>query len=313
MVVNNFISKLLIVVFLFILSNSAFSQSYWEIEGVGVNKSEATKDAKEELSKRVYSKIELSENYSDYCRKDISNIGGVTEKEEKCTAVDIIESSISTLPISIRNMEVVTSRCDKIGCTYLFRVNIDVWVEQLSSDIDKQHQLAQKYISSHDSDWKTYVFTNKAQALLRNSQQSLLVLSSLNNDVAKTFYKQQIVLERNTIDRVKNTSISIRSASDMYSSQAKSILTQNIGATSRGDIIVYIKGNVRLGKKNNTYLAKQDLILQVFEAKNPNVPVSQKILSEIGKSSTSKEQALDAAHAKLTAILKENSIYTLLN
>ncbi|MFA0627765.1 hypothetical protein AB4589_08050 [Vibrio sp. 10N.222.49.A3] len=310
---NNIILKMLITCCFFFLLNPAFAQSYWEVEGVGANKSEATRNAKEELSKRIYSKIELSEEYRDYCRKSIRDIGGVTEIDEECTDVDIIESRISTLPISIRNMEEVTSRCDELGCTYLFRVNVGAWVDYLSIDIDKQHQLAQQYLSSQGSNWKDVVFTHKARTLLKSNKQSLLVLSSLDHDVAKTLNEPQLVLERNVIKRIQNFSVSIRSASDMYSSQTKSILARNVATTSEGDIIVYIKGNVRHGKKNNIYKAKQDLILQVFEAKSPNVVVSQNILSEIGESPISKELALDDAHKKITATLNENSIYTLLN
>ncbi|WP_373959265.1 hypothetical protein [Vibrio gigantis] len=310
---NKLVHNVLVAGCVLFLSVPVFSQSYWEVEGVGENKSEATKNAKEELSKRIYSKIELSEEYSDYCRGSSKDIGGVTESEEECIKKGTIESKISTLPISIRNMDEVTSRCDELGCTYLFRVNVGAWVDYLSIDIDKQHQLAQQYLSSQGSNWKDVVFTHKAHTLLKSNQQSLLVLSSLDHDVAKTLNEPQLVLERNVIKRIQNFSVSIRSASDMYSSQTKSILAKNVATTSEGDIIVYIKGNVRHGKKNNTYKAKQDLILQVFEAKSPNVVVSQSILSEIGESPISKELALDDAHRKITATLNENSIYTLLN
>ncbi|MEZ9515842.1 hypothetical protein AB4359_03275 [Vibrio splendidus] len=314
MITNNLIFKLLFTGCLLFLSTLTFAQSYWEVEGFGKNKSEATINAKESLAFRVNSTVQVSESSSQLYQSttEIKNGEEIGTRSQLDNVIGTI-SEITSVPISISNMEVMTSQCDGSGCNYLFRVDVDVWADQLSNDIYKQHQLVQSYISSQEIDWKNFVFTNKAQAMLKSSQQSILVLSSLNNDIAKKFHEQQLLLERNTIERVQNISISIRSASDMYSSQTKAILTKNVGATSQGDIIVYIKGNVRQGKKNNTYIAKQDLILQVFEAKNPNVAVSQKILSEIGKSSTSKEQALDAAHAKITAILKQNSIYTLLN
>ncbi|NOI89126.1 hypothetical protein F0235_01570 [Vibrio splendidus] len=311
---NNITFKLLITCCFFCLSNPVFAQSYWEVEGIGKNKSEATIDAKENLAFRVNSTVQASENTSmiSETTTEIKN-GELVGTHDKYGQVISTKSEITSVPISISNMEVMTSQCDVSGCNYLFRVDVDVWVDQLSIDIDKNHQIAQQYLTSQESDWKGAVFTNKAHTLLQSNRESLLVLSSLDHDVAKKFYEPQLVLERNVIKRIQNFSVSIRSASDMYSTQTKALLTQNIGATSQGDIIVYIKGNVRQGKKNNTYIAKQDLILQVFEARNPNVAVSQKVLSEIGKSSTSKEKALDAAHTKITKILNKNSIYTLLN
>ncbi|WP_135454609.1 hypothetical protein [Vibrio echinoideorum] len=311
---NNSTLKLLITCCLFFLSNPAFAQSYWEVKGIGENESEATIDAKENLAFRVNSTVKASTFNSQVFQSTIETKNGEEiGTRGKVDSAFGTTSEITSVPISISNMEVMTSQCDASGCNYLFRVNVDVWVDQLSIDINKNHQLAQQYLTSQESDWKGAVFTNKAHTLLKSNRESLLVLSSLDHDVAKKFYGPQLILERNTIDRFQNISISIRSASDMYSSKTKALLTQNIGATSQGDIIVYIKGNVRQGKKNNTYIAKQDLILQVFEARNPNVAVSQKILSEVGKSSISKEQALDAAHTEITKILNKNSIYTLLN
>lgn len=312
--INNLLVKLLLASCLFGLSTSVFAQSYWEVEGFGANKSEATKNAKENLAFRVNSNVQAFENTSQEFRlKEEYKDGELIGSDGQLNQTTDITSKITSAPISIKNMEVVTSKCDDSGCTYLFRVNVDVWIEQLSIDIRKQHKLAQQYMSSKGNDWKSAVFTNKAKNLLKSSQQSLLVLSSINNGVAKRFHEQQIVLERNTIERLQNISISIRSASDSYSSKTKAKLARNLATTSQGDIIVYIKGNVRQGKKNNTYIARQDLILKVFEAKNPNVAVSQKVLSEIGKSSSSKKLALDAAHTKITEILNNNSIYTLLN
>lgn len=311
---NNITLKLLITCCLFCLLNPAFAQSYWEVEGIGKNKSEATIDAKENLAFRVNSTVKASTFNSQVSQSTIETKNGEEiGTRGKVDSVFGATSEITSVPIRISNMEVITSQCDASGCNYLFRVNVDVWVEQLSIDIDKNHQLAQQYLTSQESDWKGAVFTNKAHTLLKSNKESLLVLSSLDHDVAKKFYGPQLILERNTIDRFKNISISIRSASDMYSSKTKSILARNVATTSQGDIIVYIKGNVRQGKKSNTYRAKQNLILQVFEAKNPNVVVSQNILSEIGESPISKELALDDAHRKITATLNENSIYTLLN
>lgn len=299
--VTNSIFKPLVFACLVSISVPVLAQPYLYIEGYGKTESQAATDAKQQLALRIYSTVDVSEK-----NRQVKNNSDVDSYYS-------LESNITTLPISVQNMESMKSQCDDFGCNYQFRVNKDIWVDQLSRDINKQHQLVQQYITNQNNDWKSAVFTNKAQSLLNKSHHSILVLSSLNNDAAKIFHKQQIALERNTIDRVQNISISIRSASDMYSSQTKALLTQKIGATSQGDIIIYIKGNVRKGRQNNTYIAKQDLILQVFEARNPNVVVSQKILSEIGQSSTSKEQALDAAHTKITATLNNNSIYTLLN
>ncbi|WP_239928871.1 hypothetical protein [Photobacterium sanguinicancri] len=299
--VTNSIFKPLVIACLVSISVPVLAQPYLYIEGYGKTESQAATDAKQQLALRIYSTVDVSEK-----NRQVKNNSDVDSYYS-------LESNITTLPISVQNMEAMKSQCDDFGCNYQFRVNKDIWVDQLSRDINKQHQLVQQYITYQNNDWKSAVFTNKAQTLLSNSHQSILVLSSLNNDVAETFNEQQIVLERNTIDRVQNISISIRSASDMYSSQLKALLTQKIGAASQGDIIIYVKGNVRKGRQNNTFIAKQDLILQVFEARNPNVVVSQKILSEIGQSSTSKEQALDAAHTKITAQLNKNSIYTLLN
>ncbi|WP_117235356.1 hypothetical protein [Vibrio maerlii] len=310
----NAIFKLLIVTCLFNISCSVLAEPYLYIEGYGKNQSQAERDAKEKLALRMSSTVQVSESSSQTYR-ETTKIRNGEERESDAQLHNTLDttSTITSAPINITNMEVVKSDCNGSECYFEFRVNKERWAEQLSRDINQQHRRAQQYTLNQGRDWKSTLSFSEAENLLKKTQQSILVLSSINNDVARAFHDQQVVLESKTIERVKSINISIRSASDMYSQEVNSLLSEKVRATSQGDIIVYIKGHARKGRKNNKYMAEQKLILQVFEARNTNVAVGQKVLSEIGESAISKEEALISAQDKITKILNENSIYTLFN
>ncbi|WP_210447408.1 hypothetical protein [Vibrio crassostreae] len=309
---SNFKLKPLIISCLLSVSYSSFAAPYLYIDGYGENQQQAEKDAKEKLAFQMFSTVEVEETASNKYKTRTEFTNGEKQESGSHDVTMDTTSKISSIPINISNMELVKSSCDGFECKFEFRIHKDTWSDQLSRDIEQKHQLAKQYTIKQGDDWKSAVSFAEAERLLNKSHQSILVLTSLDNSAARLFHQQQIVLERKTVERIQNIDITIRTASDDYSKQLSALLADKVGFTSQGDIIVYIKGNVRKGRRNNKYIAKQELILKVFEEKNPNVAVSQKILSETGEAS-SKEKALEIAQDKITKIVSENSIYTLFN
>ncbi|EAS41180.1 hypothetical protein C9J48_00575 [Photobacterium profundum] len=283
------------------MSNVVNAEPYLYIDGYGETEQQATIDAKQQLALRIYSKVEVKEkNIQSKVNGDIN-----TSYE--------LQSEITTLPIEIQYMEISHVTCEYFTCQYQFKIDTNKWFASLKRDVAEYHNIASDYLSIAGQQWRDLKQLDTIKSNLLNSEQSLIILSSLGaSDLFLLENKQSRLLRRAT-QYENQFQISFRSASDRFSSEVKTLLSASKAASSSGNITVYIKASMQKGKQGNHFVAKQTVVLQIFEANNLGVVVAQKQLSEMASSPNSIDSALKKARQKIIKILKTHSIYSLLD
>lgn len=283
------------------MSSAVNAESYLYIDGYGETEQQAAIDAKQQLALRIYSKVDVKEkNIQSKVNGDIN-----TSYE--------LQSKITTLPIEIQNMEINSVTCEYSSCQYQFKINRTKWIASLKREVVESHYIVSDYLSAAGLQWRDLKRFETIKTILLKSEQSLIILSSLSADELVLQEDKQATLLRLTTQYENKIQISFRSSSDRFSSEVKSLLSASKAASSTGNITVYIKANMQKGKQGNHYVAKQTVVLQIFEANNLGVVVAQKQLSEMARSPNSIDSALKKARQKIIKTLKTHSIYSLLD
>jgi hypothetical protein len=283
------------------MSSVVNAESYLYIDGYGETEQQAAIDAKQQLALRIYSKVDVKEkNIQSKVNGDIN-----TSYE--------LQSKITTLPIEIKNMEINSVTCEYSSCQYQFKINRVKWIASLKREVVESHVIVSDYLSTAGLQWRDLKRFETIKKILLKSEHSLIILSSLSADELVLQEDKQATLLRLTTQYENKFQVSFRSSSDRFSSEVKSLLSASKAASSTGNITVYIKANMQKGKQGNHYVAKQTVVLQIFEANNLGVVVAQKQLSEMARSPNSIDSALEKARQKIIKTLKTHSIYSLLD
>jgi len=283
------------------MSGLVNAESYLFIDGYGETEQQAAIDAKQQLALRIYSKVDVKEMNTQ------SKVNGDIHTTFE------LQSKITTLPIEIQNMEINGVTCEHSTCQYQFKIDKNKWIDFLKRSVAEDHVIVSDYLSVAGLQWRDLKRLEIIKSDMLKSEQSLIILSSLGaNDIAWLEDKQSRLLRRAT-QYENQFQISFRSSSDRFSSEVKTLLSASKAASSTGNITVYIKANMQKGKQGNHFVAKQTVLLQIFEANNLGVVVAQKQLSEMARSPNSIDSALKKARQKIIKTLKTHSIYSLLD
>ncbi|MGF1688940.1 hypothetical protein L4C36_20040 [Photobacterium japonica] len=283
------------------ISGVVVAEPYLTLQGYGDTQHQAEMDAKQQLALRIYSKVDVSEE-----TRQSKVDGNVSSHYE-------MRSTITSLPIEVQYMETVSVNCDASPCLYQFQIDKTKWIASLKQDVAEYHDIISDYLTVVGKQWRDIKRLEKIQADLLKSEQALIILSSLDADDIALFQDKQSRLTRRVARYESGVSIAFRGAADSFASEMKAALTASRVASAQGDITVYIKTLTKKGKQANQFVAKQTVLLQIFEANNPSVVVAQKQLSAIGKSLTSSDSALEEARQQIIKTVKTHSIYSLLD
>ena len=283
------------------ISHVVVAEPYLTLQGYGNSQHQAEIDAKQQLALRIYSKVDVSEETRQ------SKVDGKVYSQYE------MRSTITSLPIEVQYMEMVSANCDASPCLYQFKIDKTKWIASLKQDVAEYHDIISDYLTVVGKQWRDIKRLEKIQADLLKSEQALIILSSLDAGDIDLYQDKQSRLIRRVARYESGVSIAFRGAADRFSSEVKAALTASRVASAQGDITVYIKTATKKGKQGNQFVAKQTLILQIFEANNPGVVVAQKQLSAIAKSSTSADSAIDMARQNIIKTVTTHSIYSLLD
>ncbi len=283
------------------MSGVVNAESYLYIDGYGETEQQAAINAKQQLALRIYSKVDVKEKNTQ------SKVNGDINTSYE------LQSKITTLPIEIQYMDINRTTCEHSTCQYQFKIDKNKWFAFLKRDVAEYHNIVSDYLNVAGLQWRDLKRLEIIKSDLLKSEQSLIILSSLGaSDLALLEDKQSRLLRRAT-QYENQFQISFRSSSDRFSSEVKTLLSASKVASSTGNITVYIKANMQKGKQGNHFVAKQTVLLQIFEANNLGVVVAQKQLSEMARSPNSIDSALKKARQKIIKTLKTHSIYSLLD
>ncbi|MCK8044455.1 hypothetical protein MSG37_06130 [Shewanella sp. 1CM18E] len=290
-----------LILTLSIAKSAHASDTYLTIKGYGNDQRSAEIDAKQQLALQLYSKVEVTEKSQ---QEKADNI---------VTSSYSLNSSINSLPVEISNMELVSQSCEQQPCKYQFRINKTMWGRKLLNDINHNHLLAADLLASQGFSWQDLNRLNKAYNLLFKAQNAITLVPSLIETNLVPLNKTHLSLERTLNNQAQSISVAISSSPDLFASTVKSTLAQSLMVSADAHITLYIKTQTQHGKRGQKFIAKQTLWLQFFEASNPSLAVSQKILTAIGQSPNSAESAQNAAQQKIINTINNKSIFTLLH
>lgn len=283
------------------MAGAAYADTYLTIEGYGKTEQQAAKDAKQQLALSLYSNIEVEEE-----TRQVSKGGKVISEYE-------MRSVIRSLPIDVPHLEMVSENCETSTCRYQFRVNKTRWITSLKQDVAEHHDIISDYLPLSGKQWRDVKRLGNIRSDLISSEQALIILSSLEADEIALPQDKQSRLIRHVARYENGVQISYRASNDRFAAQMKAALTEASLASAHGDITVYLKGVEQKGKRGKQFVAKQTLIIQIFEASNPGVVVAQNQLSTMGTSSTSSDSALEMARQQIIKKVQTQSIYSLLD
>jgi hypothetical protein len=275
--------------------------SFLYVSGYGSNEHDAIVDAKRQLAMNLYSEVEVRE------KTLISKEGNETRSSYQQ------EASLRSLPIEIQALELVDSSCQQNQCEYRFRVDKASWVQKLTHDIKSANQVATLKLKRLRNEWRDLKRYMEADDATRNNQSRLIVLAALGADGLGEYQAAQRDLELAMEQAGRRFSVSFTSSRDAFASQLQGLLSDTSLASTQGEITVYIKTSSQSGKKGPEFIAKQNVYFKVFDTASPSVVVSQKVMTELGMSSTSSAAAKRIAQQKIIKNLTNESIYSVLN
>ncbi len=271
------------------------------VSGAAETMDEAIIDAKKQLALNLYSEIEVLE-------KSL-----ITKKDSQVSSSFEQESSVRSLPLEIPNLELVSSDCQARLCDYRFKINRQKWAEKLSRDLTNDYELAQLKLQNLGNRWADFKRFSEANDIVRRNEANIKLLSSLNSTKSSELDRAHHRVQKQLSSAARLFSVSFRASSGALAHQLQSLLSNSVVSSPQGTITVYIKTSSRKGRAGNDFVVQQNVQIKVFDAIAPGVLVAQKMVTELGKSSTSLAAASDDAKQKLIKKLTNEPIYSILD
>jgi len=174
------------------------------------------------------------------------------------------------------------------------------------NNIENQYSLSKNYTKLEQIN-----ILQKLYPLIENNKQKAVVLHAINNDFDQTTYlkKYDLYLSK-TVELKKDMSINIRTNNESryFSDSLITVLNKNdyrVSYNNKSDIVISLNNKVKYSITRGWNIAKVSTTISVL---SNNKIITNTMISSLGRSSTSKQSALENASQNFLEQIEEKTI-----